>query len=73
MSAVIRPAVLSPVAPSPSRLQDGVRATQAWLTLWQRRAETRAALRRLDPSRLEDVGLSRADAAYEGAKPFWRA
>jgi uncharacterized protein YjiS (DUF1127 family) len=33
----------------------------------------RRALARLDDRLLGDIGLSRADAAWEGGKPFWRA
>jgi len=40
--------------------------------VWQERAEQRYRLAALDDHILQDVGLSRADAAAEAAKPFWR-
>ena len=43
------------------------------LWLWDERARQRRALARLDDRLLGDIGLSRADAAWEGGKPFWRA
>ena len=39
---------------------------------WQRRQAGRARLRELDDRLLADVGLSRAVAAREAAKPFWQ-
>jgi len=39
---------------------------------WQERAEQRYRLAALDDHRLQDLGLSRADAMAEAAKPFWR-
>lgn len=43
------------------------------LVLWQDRARQRAHLASLDHRMLRDIGLSRADAAGEASKPFWRA
>ena len=40
---------------------------------WQERARQRRQLFDLDDAALKDFGRSRADAAREGAKPFWRA
>ncbi len=40
---------------------------------WRRRAWERAALSELEDRDLRDLGLSRAAAAYESGKPFWRA
>ena len=40
--------------------------------LWQDRAAQRAHLAALDDHRLKDLGISRAEAAQEAAKPFWR-
>jgi len=47
----------------------------AWygMLVWQRRADMRRALARLDERELADMGISRAWAAREAAKPFWRA
>jgi uncharacterized protein YjiS (DUF1127 family) len=42
------------------------------LTWWQRWRQRRA-LADLDDHRLEDIGISRAEAAREARKPFWRA
>ena len=42
------------------------------LLIWQERATQRHMLATLDDASLRDIGLSRADAAREAAKPFWR-
>jgi len=39
----------------------------------QERARQRRQLLALDDAALKDFGRSRADAVYEGDKPFWRA
>lgn len=44
----------------------------AWLRLGGENARQRRALARLDARLLADVGLTRAEAAREYAKPFWR-
>lgn len=41
------------------------------LLRWQELASQRQALLSLDPRMLADIGLSRADAAREAARPFW--
>jgi len=43
------------------------------LLLWQRRANERHALAHLDDRILRDLGLNRAEVAWEARKPFWRA
>jgi uncharacterized protein YjiS (DUF1127 family) len=43
------------------------------LLCWQERAAQRRRLSELDDRALKDIGLSRADAAGESAKTFWRA
>jgi uncharacterized protein YjiS (DUF1127 family) len=43
------------------------------LLLWQRRADERHALAHLDYRILRDLGLNRAEIAWESRKPFWRA
>ncbi|SBW01940.1 hypothetical protein KL86APRO_11512 [uncultured Alphaproteobacteria bacterium] len=43
------------------------------LGTWERRAEQRRDLAELDDRALRDIGRSRAEAAEEAAKPFWRA
>lgn len=40
---------------------------------WQQRARERRQLLALGDRALQDFGRSRADAAGEGDKPFWRA
>lgn len=45
----------------------------ALFRVWQRRAEARHALSRLEGWQLDDVGLDRAAAEREAAKPFWRS
>lgn len=42
------------------------------LLVWQERWEQRERLSGLDEHILRDIGLSRADAAREANKPFWR-
>ena len=42
------------------------------LLLWQRRANERHALAHLDDRILRDLGLNRAEVAWESRKPFWR-
>jgi uncharacterized protein YjiS (DUF1127 family) len=52
----------------------------SWMTLlavsriWIARGRQRKALQRLadDSHLLKDIGVSRADARKEAAKPFWR-
>jgi uncharacterized protein YjiS (DUF1127 family) len=44
-------------------------ALETWLLRWDRRRE----LGPLDDEQLKDVGISRADAAREARKPFWRS
>lgn len=40
---------------------------------WWQRARERRRLRELEDHLLRDLGLTRADALREAAKPFWRA
>jgi uncharacterized protein YjiS (DUF1127 family) len=42
------------------------------IALWQSRAKQRHELRELEAWVLRDLGLSKAEAASEAAKPFWR-
>ena len=42
------------------------------LLAWQERADERLRLREMDDHMLKDIGVSRADALRESAKPFWR-
>jgi len=43
------------------------------LFVWHERESQRRALESLGDHALRDIGLSRADAAREADKPFWRA
>ena len=40
--------------------------------LWQMRASQRRQLAELSADQLRDIGISRAEALAEAAKPFWR-
>jgi uncharacterized protein YjiS (DUF1127 family) len=42
------------------------------VTIWRERHAWRADLCRLDDHLLADIGLTRAEAEVEIAKPFWR-
>jgi uncharacterized protein YjiS (DUF1127 family) len=46
----------------------------AWMLIasWIERARQRRALAGLDDQMLRDIGITRADAAREAGKPFWR-
>ena len=43
------------------------------LVAWQTRSEVRHAMGALDDRLLSDMGITRADALREAAKPFWKA
>jgi uncharacterized protein YjiS (DUF1127 family) len=43
------------------------------LAEWRERSEQRKHLAGMNERMLKDVGISRADAAREANKPFWRA
>ena len=51
----------------------GTSSLVAWGLRCRARAEQRRALAELDERMLRDVGLTRAAARAECAKPFWRA
>jgi uncharacterized protein YjiS (DUF1127 family) len=42
------------------------------LMLWHERASQRRQLLGLSDAALKDFGAGRADAAFEGGRPFWR-
>ncbi len=54
-------------------LESVAKGTVDLLFIWQERATQRYALASLDQRMLADIGLTRADAWREAAKPFWRA
>lgn len=58
--------LLGTVAQVPSRVF-------ATLLIWQARADQRARLADMERHRLEDVGITRAQARREAGKPFWLA
>jgi uncharacterized protein YjiS (DUF1127 family) len=39
---------------------------------WQRRAEMRSRMARMDDRMLDDIGLNREQVTAEAAKPFWQ-
>ena len=59
-----------------SCVRQSIHALLAWsldvLRTWQQRSQGRRALLQLDEWLLKDNGLSRAEAAREARKPFWR-
>ncbi len=42
------------------------------IAAWRELSRSRRVLAALDGHQLRDIGLSRADARLESAKPFWR-
>lgn len=58
---------------SNSRASSPLARLRSAVEAWRRRAWEREALASLDERDLHDLGLSRAAAAYEAGKPFWRA
>ncbi len=42
------------------------------IAAWQARARQRRELAQLDARELKDIGISRAQAEAEAAKPFWQ-
>jgi uncharacterized protein YjiS (DUF1127 family) len=48
-----------------------IRVAEAFLA-WHDRARERRALMQLSDHMLRDIGISRAEAQGEAAKPFWR-
>lgn len=53
-----------------TRLAAVIRET---LHTWHLRATVRPQLARLNDHKLRDIGMTRAEAEYEAAKPFWQA
>ena len=58
-------------------LASTLRSAGVWLVLallrWQELARQRRRLLALDDRMLKDIGITRADACREGARPFWDA
>ncbi|WP_417699447.1 DUF1127 domain-containing protein [Pseudophaeobacter sp.] len=42
------------------------------VTKWSNRHRSRKALKTLSVEQLRDIGISRAEAHYQGTLPFWR-
>ena len=57
---------------SPHRLSGFLSGVLAALREWRQRRNGRLELARLDERMLRDIGLTRAEAAHEINKPFWR-
>jgi len=53
--------------------QHVLRSAAETIMVWQERAQMRHALAYLDDRMLRDIGVTRAEAEGEMAKPFWRA
>ncbi|HZT48018.1 MAG TPA: hypothetical protein VFA64_08580 [Hyphomicrobiaceae bacterium] len=75
-----RPSIGAPVQSAraglvPERLSSPFRLATRTLRLWLLRSTQRRALRELaeEGHLLADIGLTRAQALREAAKPFWRA
>jgi uncharacterized protein YjiS (DUF1127 family) len=65
----------APKAPTPRNVRTPIRPlAAAWLRVafWIGRAHQRRALAELDDKMLQDIGITRYDAARECGKPFWR-
>lgn len=65
LTLTFRPAARDPLADA------GAKCRTVW-DAWQQRARQRRQLAGLDDWQLEDIGISRAEAQREAAKPFWR-
>lgn len=66
--------ILTVTAPQPAQLPFGlfVRRLQVTVTAWFQRARQRRQLAALSARQLDDIGITREQAASEAAKPFWR-
>lgn len=79
MATLQRHAIWDPISatlgnrrPEQSVPRSFVAAALDRLLLWQQRSTERRQLATLSEFHLKDIGLSRADADREAAKPFWR-
>ena len=48
-------------------------AASGFLHLWLQRSRTRWALRQIEPSLLDDIGITPRERDSEVRKPFWKA
>jgi uncharacterized protein YjiS (DUF1127 family) len=53
--------------------RDGTKSLLELATLWYQRARQRRQLAQLSDAQLDDIGVNRAEARAEAAKPFWCA
>jgi uncharacterized protein YjiS (DUF1127 family) len=58
-------------ASRPDRLGQAFALFAGWLWACAERSAQRRALAELDDYRLRDIGLTRAEAQIEAARPFW--
>ena len=58
---------------APTSIGTAVARLSMMLALWHERACQRRHLLSLGDAALKDFAASRADAGFEGAKPFWRS
>ncbi|MBL9034935.1 MAG: DUF1127 domain-containing protein [Rhodospirillaceae bacterium] len=54
-------------------LREAVDGLLTRLVRWNRRANERRAMRRLDDHLLRDIGIGRLQLEQMAARPFWRA
>jgi uncharacterized protein YjiS (DUF1127 family) len=60
-------------APRPARAAlAGLAGLKAQLATWSARQRQRAAALALSDAELKDLGISRAQVAFDHNKPFWR-
>ena len=52
--------------------QQGLKQLLTQTARWQAKQQQRQQLRQLSDRLLDDIGISRAQAEKEAAKPFWR-
>ena len=58
---------------APRRIVRVLKGALTRLAEWRERCEQRKHLAGMNERMLKDIGISRADAAREANKPFWRA
>lgn len=66
-----RPNGAAPGLPRPDRWLAYLRDAAVAVKRWRDRRRSRRALAELDDDLLKDIGLTRAEARRESAKPFW--
>lgn len=62
---------LAPIETLAAFLADGIEGAAARLRVWRETSDQRAALARLTPEQLADLGLGEAEIAREASRPFW--